>query len=188
MFMGGEEGLLANMQASGPLIMILHIDMWHIKGTHLRAIIIIIYFPIRDGFNPLFIHLRQHFWDKFFIEKWHTSTNDGFTDIWFVSFPSAIGRCGPSCPWFCHTRGINDAFIDPHPYGSSRRERQIYIHPSLLLDTNWYLMEWIRLHLQDCNIMLFADVRKSKQSYKDTSMVHGSVSTGGGVIFSSRCS
>ena len=56
-----------------------------------------------------------------------------FTDIWFVSFPSAIGRCGPSCPWFCHTRGINDAFIDPHPYGSSRRERQIYIHPSLLL-------------------------------------------------------
>ena len=31
--------------------------------------------------------------------------------------------------------------------------------------------------------MLFADVRKSKQSYKDTSMVHGSVSTGGGVIF-----
>ena len=44
----GGEGLLANMQASGPLIMILHIDMWHIKGTHSRAIIIIIYFTIRD--------------------------------------------------------------------------------------------------------------------------------------------
>ena len=62
MFMGGEEGLLANMQASGPLIMILHIDMWHIEGTHSRAIIIIIYFTIRDRFlKPLFLHLRQHF-------------------------------------------------------------------------------------------------------------------------------
>ena len=141
MFMGGEEGLLANMQASGPLIMILHIDMWHIKGTHSQATTIIICFPIWDEFNSL-SYKRQYFLDWFHPFHWaHVSNEEescmasvhSFTDIWFVSFPSAIVRCGPSCPWFCHTRGINDAFIDPHPYGSSQRERQIYIHPSLLL-------------------------------------------------------
>ena len=58
-------------------------------------------------------------------------TNGAFTDIWDVSF--RVGLVG-RCPQFCHSRCINDAFIDPRPYGSSYRAPlvpNIHIYPSL---------------------------------------------------------